>query len=125
MYVVDNARLQPATLPGIEHRTLAGQPLGMRQLSVWQQTIAAGQATPPHRHECEEVVVVTAGRGELHIAGRVERFGPNQTLLLPAGVDHQIVNTGEGALCLTAAFSETPVRTRLPDGSALELPWAS
>lgn len=125
MYVVDNASLQPAALPGIEHRTLAGQPLGMRQLSVWQQTIAAGQATPPHRHECEEVVVVTEGSGELHIAGKVERFAANQTLLLPPGIDHQIVNTGSGPLRMTAAFAETPVRTCLPDGTVLELPWAS
>lgn len=125
MHVVDNTRLAPATLPGIEHRTLAGSPMGLSRLSVWQQSIEAGQATPPHRHECEEVVVVTEGSGELHIGGRVERFGANQTLLLPAGMDHQIINTGSGVLRLTAAFSETPVRTCLPDGQPLELPWAS
>ena len=35
-----------------------------------------------------------AGRGELHIAGDVHRFGPDTTLVIPAEVDHQIINRG-------------------------------
>ena len=50
-----------ASLPGIDHLTLAGGAQGLSSLSVWQQSIDAGEATPPHRHDCEEVVVVGEG----------------------------------------------------------------
>ena len=66
-----------------------------------------------------------AGRGEVHLEGAVHRFGPEQTVLLPANVTHQIFNVGEEPLELTAVFSATPVAVTLPDGSALELPWHS
>ena len=125
MYVLDNASLPRSTLPGIHHTTLAGSANGLASLSIWRQTIAAGEATPPHRHDCEEVVVVLAGGGELHAAGAVHRFGPDTTLVLPANVDHQIVNTGREPLQLIAAFSATPVGTMFPDGQPIALPWES
>ena len=125
MYVHRNADLPGASLPGIEHTTLAGADLGARQLSVWRQTVAPGAATPPHRHECEEVVLVESGRGRLHVGDGCVQFGPDSTLVLPAGRVHQIVNDGDEPLRLLAAFSRTPVATALPDGQPIELPWRS
>lgn len=125
MHVVDNTELPRAALPGLDHATLAGTDNGLSRLSVWRQTIEPGAATPPHRHDCEEVVVVTTGSGELHIHGRVERFGPDSTLVIPGNVDHQIINTGTEPMSLVAAFSTTPVEVVLPDGSPLPLPWRS
>jgi mannose-6-phosphate isomerase-like protein (cupin superfamily) len=125
MYVIDNARIAPTGLPGIVHRTLASRADGLNSLSVWMQTMAPGAATPPHRHDCDEVVVVLAGRGEVHIAGQVQAIGPNQTLVLPAEVDHQIVNTGDEPLQTLAALAATPVQVTLPDGSRFPLPWIS
>lgn len=125
MYVLDNTRQPEAALPGIRHVTLAGAADGLQRLSVWRQTIGAGEATPPHRHDCEEVVVVESGHGELHIAGAVHRFGPDTTLVIPPAADHQIFNTGEAPIRLTAVFSVSPVEVVFPDGSPLALPWRS
>lgn len=125
MYVHRNADLPAASLPGIEHTTLAGADLGARHLSMWRQTVAPGAATPPHRHDCEEVVLVESGRGQLHIDGGILEFGPDSTLVLPAGHAHQIVNSGDEPLRMLAAFSSTPVATVLPDGQPIELPWRS
>ena len=125
MHVIDHHDLPAAALPGIEHRTLAGRAQGLAHLSVWQQTIAAGATTPPHRHDCEEVVVVTAGRGRLLIDGDAHDFGAGTTLVIPPGVAHQIINVGEEPMSVTAAFSATPVGVFLPDGQPLPLPWAS
>ena len=125
MYMHRNSDLPSAVLPGIEHTTLAGTDLGARQLSMWRQTVAPGAATPPHRHGCEEVVLVEAGRGQLHIDGTMLEFGPDSTLLLPADRDHQIINSGEEPLRLLAAFACTPVATFHPDGQPMELPWRS
>lgn len=125
MYVIDQARPAETPIPGVRHATWASSREGLKTLSLWRQSIAAGGATPPHSHDCEEVVMCLAGRGEVHIEGAVHRFGPEQTVLLPAGVVHQIFNVGTEALELTAVFSATPVAVALPDGSALELPWNS
>jgi mannose-6-phosphate isomerase-like protein (cupin superfamily) len=125
MYVVERSSQPRYTLPGLEHVTLAGSDQGLARLSVWQQAIAPGGATPPHRHDCEEVVVVTAGRGELHVEGRVIEFGPDSTLVIPANVPHQILNTGADEIRLVAAFSTAPVEVFLPDGAPIALPWRS
>ena len=125
MYVIAHALLDSGSIPGIEHRTLAGRAQGLQHLSLWRQSIAAGGATPPHRHDCEEVVVVLAGRGRLEIGGVAHRFGPDTTLIIPAGVNHQIFSDGPEPLECIAAFAATPVGVVLPDGTPIDLPWAS
>lgn len=125
MHVIDNSSLPHATLPGIDHTTLAGSIHGLKALSVWRQRLAGGAATPPHRHDCEEVIVVVSGEGELHIGGAIHRFGADTTLVIPPNVDHQIFNTGTAAMETVAVFSTSPVEVVLPDGQPLALPWLS
>jgi len=125
MHVTEHARLEKTEIPGIEHRTLASAAQGLQHLSIWRQRVAPGGATPPHRHDCEEVVVVLAGRGRVVVDGVSHAFGPHTTLAIPSGVDHQIFADGDVPLELIAAFSATPVRTDLPDGTPLALPWAT
>ena len=125
MCVIENSGREKAGLPGIEHLTLAGKAEGLSRLSVWRQSMAPGCSTPPHKHDCEEVVLVVEGSGELHIGDEKIPFGPDTTLVLPPNVPHQIFNTGALPLKTLAAFSATPVATFLPDGAALELPWKS
>ena len=123
--VFSNAGRAGASLPGIEHLTLAGSEQGLTGLSVWRQSMAPGCATPPHAHDCEEVVLVLEGTGELHLDGKVTAFGPDTTLVLPPNRPHQIFNTGSTTLRTVAAFSCSPVGTFLPDGAPLALPWTS
>jgi mannose-6-phosphate isomerase-like protein (cupin superfamily) len=125
MYVLDQAAPADTAIPGIRHATWAGAADGLSSLSLWRQSVAPGGATPPHSHTCDELVLCLSGRGEVEIAGRRHAFGPDQTIVLPAGVPHQIFNTGDIDLETTAVFAATPVPVALPDGSALELPWRS
>ena len=123
MVVIDQTRPEPAPIPGVAHATWAGEADGLTQLSVWRQTLAPGAATPPHRHECDEVVLCQAGWGEVHVDGQVHRFGADNTVVLPKGVPHQIFNVGPHPLEIVGIFAATPVATYLPDGQALDLPW--
>ena len=125
MPVIDNTGRAKAELPGIEHLTVAGAAQGLTRLSVWRQSMAPGSATPPHLHDCEEVVLVLAGSGEVDIGGTRHAFGPDSTLVLPPDLPHQIFNTGSTPLVTVAAFSGTPVGTFLPDGAPIALPWES
>lgn len=124
-FVIDQPVPAATPIPGILHATWAGSDDGLKTLSLWRQSIAPGGATPPHSHDCEEIVLCTAGRGEVHIGGQVHAFGPDQTVLLPPHVPHQIFSVGDVPLETTAVFAATPVGVALPDGSALELPWRS
>ena len=124
-YVLDQPRPAPTDIPGVHHATWASGSDGLKTLSLWRQSLAPGGSTPPHSHDCEEIVLCLSGRGEVHIAGEVHAFGPEQTVLLPANVPHQLFNVGQEPLETTAVFAATPVGVALPDGSALEVPWRS
>lgn len=121
--VIEQARPAATPLPGIAHSTWAGAAQGLSQLSVWRQTLAPGSLTPPHSHDCDEVVLCLSGWGEVHQDGQVQRFGADATVVLPRGRVHQLFNTGPMPLELIGLFGASPVATALPDGQALELPW--
>lgn len=125
MNLIEQQQPDVTPIPGVAHATWAGREDGLTQLSVWRQTLAPGAVTPPHRHECDEVVMCLSGWGEAHSNGEVRRFGPQSTLTLPREQVHQLFNVGPMPLELVAVFADTPVRTWLPDGQALELPWRS
>lgn len=125
MKIIDQQHPVASAIPGVAHSTWASAADGIEQLSVWRQTLAPGSATPPHLHECDEVVLCQSGWGEVHSEGRVERFGADSTVALPRGRVHQIFNAGPMPLEIIGIFAATPVATRLPDGQALELPWRS
>jgi quercetin dioxygenase-like cupin family protein len=123
MTVLNIASIEKLSLPGLTHQTLAGPRDGLRSVEVWMQTIAPGAQTPRHRHACEEVVVVLRGSGTCEIDGSSLTFGPGSTLILPAGVPHQIANTGEDEMHVIAALSVAPVTVETPAGERIELPW--
>ena len=123
MTVIPQSAPAATRIPGVSHATWAGQDDGLQQLSVWRQSVAASAATPPHRHDIDEVVLCLSGRGELHIDGKVHAFRGGETLVLPRESMHQIFNVGDQPLEIVGVFGGTPVQTWLPDGSALPLPW--
>jgi quercetin dioxygenase-like cupin family protein len=123
MIVTEQTRPEPQPIPGVAHATWAGAAEGLTQLSVWRQTLAPGAATPPHRHDCDEVVMCSAGVAEVHEDGRVERVAAGQSVCLRRDREHQIFNVGPVPLEIVAVLGASPVGTWLPDGSALALPW--
>ena len=125
MDVIEQAAPVDSPIPGVAHATWAGEEHGLTQLSVWRQSLAAGAATPPHSHDCDEVVLCLEGEGEVHADGQVRTFGAGSTVTLPARRVHQLFNTGDKPMQLLGLFAATPVPTYWPDGSPLELPWRS
>jgi quercetin dioxygenase-like cupin family protein len=123
MTVIAQTRPVETPIPGVAHATWAGADDGLQQLSVWRQSVAAGAATPPHRHAQDEVVLCLSGRGEVHIDGTAHGFAGGDTLVLPRESLHQIFNSGDESLEIVGVFGGSPVQTYLPDGSALPLPW--
>lgn len=125
MSVIEQCQPEPTAIAGISHATSAGEAQGLDQLSIWRQSLAPGAGTPPHRHDCDEVVVCLGGEGELHTEGRQQRFGGHSILILPRGRVHQFFSVGSQPLEILGIFGESPVPTRQPDGELLPLPWLS
>jgi mannose-6-phosphate isomerase-like protein (cupin superfamily) len=123
--IVEQTRPDATPIPGVSHSTWASGADGLSQISVWRQSLAPASATPPHQHDCDEVVLCLGGWGELHCDGRVQRFGAETTVILPKNRVHQLFNVGPMPLELIGIFGATPVATRLPNGEAIALPWAS
>jgi mannose-6-phosphate isomerase-like protein (cupin superfamily) len=123
MYVFPQPTPTSAPIPGVSHATWAGEQEGLKQISLWRQSLASGASTPPHHHDCDEVVLCQSGWGEVHIDGQVHRFSASSTVVLPSGKSHQIFNVGPMPLELLGVFGGTPVGTFLPGGEALALPW--
>ena len=125
MYVIEQPRPVPTPIPGLSHATWAGSADGLEQLSLWRQSLAPGAATPPHSHDCDEVVMCESGQGAVLIGDRSYAFGAHSTLILPRDQLHQIVNNGAEPLEILGVFGATPVNVFLPDKQKLDLPWRS
>jgi mannose-6-phosphate isomerase-like protein (cupin superfamily) len=125
MPIIDNATVKTFTLPGLVHQTVAGPAQGLKTLEVWVETIAPGAGTPVHRHECEEVLVILTGSGQATLAGQVQDFGPNHTLIVPPGLVHQVVNTGREDMHLVSVLGMAPAGATTPEGQPIPVPWLS
>lgn len=123
--IIEQTRPEGTPLPGIAHSTWASAADGLSQISIWRQTLAPGAATPPHSHDCDEVVMCMSGWGEVHGEGLVQRFGADSLVVLPKNRVHQLFNVGPMSLEIVGIFGSTPVATLLPDGQAIPLPWSS
>jgi len=123
MQIVRHQEVPAHALGGIEHRTIAGLAHGLETLDVWQQRMQPGAATPAHHHQCEEVIVVLAGRGAVEIDGTLREVAAGESIVIPPGVPHRLLNTGDADLETLGVFGEAPARAFGPDGALIELPW--
>ena len=80
------------TADGSTIRELLGLPTApVRNQSLAEATLAAGQATQRHYHrESEELYYLVEGRGELEVDGERAGVGPGDAILIPPGAWHQI-----------------------------------
>jgi mannose-6-phosphate isomerase-like protein (cupin superfamily) len=110
-------------LPGLKHQTLASHAGGIKSFEVWRQSLGPGAGTPVHRHDCEEVIVVTAGVGVMRYAGTETLCTVGTVLLCQPNELHQIVNTGNEDLQLYGILAISPVPVLDERGEVLPLPW--
>jgi len=80
------------TADGSTIRELLGRATApVRNQSLAEATLAAGQATRRHYHrESEELYYVLEGSGEMEVEGERARVGPGDAILIPPRARHQI-----------------------------------
>lgn len=109
------------TMMGNRLAGLAVPSRGATTIEMWRAFIPAGNSTPPHTHDDEEVVFIVKGQGKLKIGDEVFDLVPEATAIIPAGAVHQIFSTDEEIDCVGAMPLGTP--SRQPDGTIDDLPW--
>jgi uncharacterized cupin superfamily protein len=109
MYVICHTSLPRTSHPsGCRSLCAAGRARGLTQFEAWIHELDAGAASVPCTHAAEQALLVLAGGGKLMLAGAPHRFNAPCTLIVPAGVEHQIVNHGAQTLQYVAVLAALP-----------------
>ena len=83
---------------------------GNANQSLAEATVPAGGRTDLHRHRrSEELYHVTGGKGRMSLGGDRFDIGPGDTICIPPGTPHDLLNTGDAPLrvlcCCSPAYS--------------------
>lgn len=108
------------TMEGNHIAGVATPSTGAQQVEMWLGRMDAGSATPPHRHDTEEIVHFIRGSGRACVGGREIGYGGGDTLVLPAGQVHQLFCETESEFVSVMPIGGT---VSLPDGVVMDLPW--
>lgn len=113
MTVTDEAQLPAERFPWGTLKWLCNGKLspGAAQ-TVGIAEILPGKTNPLHYHpNCEEVLHVISGRGTHSFDGRTVELGPGMTIRVPAGVKHNLTNTGTVPIRCLISFSSGDRKT--------------
>ena len=101
---------------------LATKSHGAKEHEVWRTSIAPGSKTPRHVHSSEETFVILKGEGIVVVGKEKVPFKAPCTVIAPAGVPHQVINTGKKpteAIVIVGIDSEI----RSAKNEVMNLPW--
>jgi mannose-6-phosphate isomerase-like protein (cupin superfamily) len=107
-YVVNVNEVPVGKIPGREIRDLInGKTVGAKTISLRITDVLPGEVcTPGHTHtECEEVIFVLSGKGDIKIGEEVFPMKVGDAIYLPTGVGHLIRNTGKEMMRMACSFS--------------------
>ena len=77
---------------------------GNRAQSLAEATVAPGASTQLHRHRhTEELYHVTAGSGRMRVGTDTFPIAPGDTICIPPGTPHNVVNGGNVPLVILCA----------------------
>lgn len=116
MEVVARDRCRPFTTEdGSEIRELlAHRNSAIRNQSLAEATLRAGQSTRAHFHpRAEEIYYILRGRGSMRMNGEERGVGPGDAVAIPPGIPHQISHQGQEDLvflcCCAPAYEPDDV----------------
>jgi quercetin dioxygenase-like cupin family protein len=98
-YVINREDLDPR---GRTSYVFEGYKHGATSVSMHLTDLAPGQGSRLHRHPYEEVFVVHEGQATYTVGDTALEVTAGQIVLVPAGMPHKFVNSGEGPLRQTS-----------------------
>lgn len=88
----------------VSHRNLKSKRIALRLVEV-TPVKRAGPRHPHSHHGMEEVIHVQKGTGKAWVDGEIAKIHAGDTILIPSGAHHMVINTGRKPLKLLCAFS--------------------
>ncbi len=83
-------------VPGVTIRWLAGKKEGAPTFAFRIIEMEPGTEVPIHAHDWEHEIFVLSGQGIVRAQDEEKHVKEGDFALIPPGVDHQFVNTGDG-----------------------------
>jgi quercetin dioxygenase-like cupin family protein len=121
-HIIPHAELTKFENQGTILVGLATQSLGAQNFEIWRSSIPPGGKTPLHVHDTEETFILLRGKGKLLVGDTAVEFEAPATVIAPAHVPHQLVNTGDVAtdqIVVVGLGSEI----KNDEGKVMDLPW--
>ena len=91
---------------GVQTRMYVSAATGSSQLVVFEQWCDPGHGAPRHIHSVEEVLRVLGGQARIFVGDEEAAVLPGESVIIPAGVEHGFVNTGDEPLHTQAILAE-------------------
>ena len=110
-------------LSGNRLRGLATPSRGSSDIAMWNHSVAPGAASPPHRHDHDQVIYVLSGEGRVVVGDDDFPVAAGDVIVAPAEIPHQVLAAPDQGLDTIVAML-TALRTFRPDGSEIDQPWA-
>lgn len=114
---INTRAVAPKKLPSrffrelVSHKVLKSKGIALRFVEL----LPLREAGPRHPHShrgMEEVIFVQQGNGKAWVNGEVEKIVKGDTILIPAGTRHMMINTGRKPMILICAFSAADPENR-------------
>jgi len=99
----------------VSHLLLTAGDAGSESLSItWVEGEPESEQGQHAHHKSEQVYVIVAGKGLMHVAGEEKEVGPGTLVFVPKGALHSIRNLGIEKLVFVSATSP-PFSAKLVD----------
>lgn len=105
MHVIDHSTLPRLHAEGRQRFAAAHRGLGFAPFELWMEVLEIDARVDLQPIECARVVLVLTGHGKLVVDGAAQRFHAPCSLVLPAGIDSQVVNIGAELMQLVMGFT--------------------
>jgi len=122
-YIVNLNEVPVGKITGRETRDLiSGKTVGSKGISLRIADVLPGAlCTPGHVHtECEEVIFILSGQGEIKIGEEPFPMKIGDAILLPTGVPHLIRNTGKEVMRMACSFSSNDISRDLKNEEGMK-----
>ena len=122
MYVKDLGDAPTRELDGlVSHILLEEGDAPGGEMSITWVDVEPGSEQPQHRHDPQQVYVITRGSGRMKVGEEERDVSAGSMVFIPSNTEHGIVNTGDETLTyVSAATPEFPV-TQLYDAGQISL----
>lgn len=121
-HVIAHTELEKFENQGTVLVGLATPSLGAQDFEIWRSSVPPGGKTPLHVHDTEETFILLRGKGKLLVGDSTIEFEAPVTVIAPAHVPHQLVNTGDvptDQIVVVGVGSEITNA----EGAVMDLPW--